>query len=64
MPVDILLLHDNPGIDISRICRDCEVSLVIADGSNAPWFIPRMVAACAENGIPFHSSMNEGCFTF
>ena len=64
LPVDILVLCNNPRIKIDRAAERFNVSIVVADGSNYTSYIRRMASACRESGIPFHPTGSSGCFTY
>ncbi len=59
---DILVLCNNPKLNISLINKCFQPSLIVADGSNYPWISKQFETESGEAGVPFHSTRGQGCF--
>lgn len=57
-----ILLKNNPKINVERLLSHYNPSIVIADGSNAPWMVTRWKATCTQNGIAFHDTRKDGAY--
>lgn len=55
-----ILLRNNPKINLNRLLATYRPKLIIADGSNAPWFISRWEKSCQQQGVPFYNTGKEG----
>jgi len=64
LEADVLILCDNPGINLSTIINNFGVKQVVADGSNQLWYVKKIESACREAGMVFHSTRTGGCFSF
>ena len=64
LPIDILILCNNPRINIPLVCGRFNISMVVVDGSNYPSYTRRMEAACREAGVLFHSTRQSGSLIY
>ncbi len=62
LKTDILVLCNNPQVDILQIIRYSQPTLIVADGSNHPWISRQYESDCREAGVQFHSTRTVGCF--
>lgn len=61
--VDLLILCNDPFLDISVLKKSFGPALVVADGSNSFAYTERIRAACTEAGIDFRST-RDGAYFF
>ncbi len=59
---DLLVLCNNPAIDISSINLVFGVPMIVADGSNRPGYVRQTGSACRELGLRFYYTGEDGCF--
>ena len=59
---DILVLCNNPRINIPLIIKHLDVSIIVADGSNYTSTLKRIEQECEEPGMPFHSTPSMGYY--
>lgn len=62
--LDIVLLSNNPRISVASLIRHFRVSQIVTDGSCSYTYSRDVEIACRANGVAFHSTRREGCFSF
>ncbi|MGA1775585.1 MAG: ComEC/Rec2 family competence protein [Flavobacteriaceae bacterium] len=55
-----ILLRNNPKINLNRLLDYYNPKMIIADGSNAPWFTKRWEKSCNQKKIIFYDTRAEG----
>ncbi len=55
-----ILLQKNPKINLDRLLETYDPKMVIADGSNAPWFVDRWEQSCLKKGISLYDTRKKG----
>ena len=55
-----ILLQKNIKLNLDLLLEDYKPKLIIADGSNAPWFTERWKKSCAKYKVPFHDTRKTG----
>ena len=64
LEIDLLVLCNNPRVNIPLLKERFNVSRIIADGSNYTSYIREIESACLDEGILFHSIAAEGYFHY
>jgi competence protein ComEC len=59
---DILLLVNNPKINLDRVLQVIKPKLVVADASNYRLYCKLWQTTCEKEKIPFHSTVEKGFF--
>jgi competence protein ComEC len=62
LPIDVLLISNNPAIKISDIVEAVSPAIVVFDGSNSLWKIENWKKECEELNLRFHSVSEQGAF--
>lgn len=55
-----ILLQKNPKINLDRLLEIYHPKMIIADGSNAPWFVDRWEQSCNKKAISFYDTRKKG----
>jgi competence protein ComEC len=55
-----ILLQKNIKLNLDLLLEDYKPKLIVADGSNAPWFAKRWEKSCAKYKVPFHDTRKMG----
>ncbi len=63
-PVDILILRDNPRVQLSDCLRRFPCSLVVFDASNSRYRVERWKKECQASGITFYDVQESGAWEF
>ena len=58
----IILLTQGSKIHLDRLIDSLQPTLILADGSNYPWFVNRWKATCLKRNVPFHYTGEKGAF--
>lgn len=58
--IDYLILINSPKIHLEKLLQVIKPQLLIADGSNAFWFVKQWKETCQKQNIPFHSTNEKG----
>jgi competence protein ComEC len=58
----LVLLRNSPQINLERLIETLHPKTIIADGSNYHSYVARWRKTCAETGIPFHWTKENGVF--
>ncbi|MCO6174502.1 ComEC family competence protein [Flavobacterium sp. NRK F10] len=61
---DIVILTQNPKINLERLIKDIDPQKIIADGSNNFYFIKIWKSTCRKEKIPFHATTEKGFYKF
>lgn len=64
LSTDVLLLSNSPRINLERVIKELQPSLIIADGSNYPSAVKRWKATAKKEKLPFHATGEKGAFVF
>jgi competence protein ComEC len=59
---DILLLVNNPKINMEKVLQITKPKLVVADGSNYKYYCKLWKATCKKQKIPFHNTAEKGFY--
>jgi competence protein ComEC len=59
---DILLLVNNPKINMEKVLKITKPKLVVADGSNYKYYCKLWKATCKKQKIPFHNTAEKGFY--
>jgi competence protein ComEC len=59
---DILLLVNNPKINMEKVLQITKPKLVVADGSNYNYYCKLWKATCKKQKIPFHNTAEKGFY--
>lgn len=59
---DILILTQNPRINLDRVFQDLQPKLVISDGSNSNSLQKIWKTSCLKKNIPFHATNEKGYY--
>ena len=59
---DIILLIENPKINLERVIIDLQPKIIIADKSNSYYRIKKWAATCKDAKIPFHATAEKGFY--
>ncbi len=59
---EVILLVNNPKINLDRVIQDCKPKLIIADGSNSKFNCKLWKATCEKEKIPFHNTFEKGFY--
>jgi competence protein ComEC len=59
---DILLLVNNPKINMEKALQTIKPKLVVADGSNYKYYCKLWKATCKKQKIPFHNTAEKGFY--
>jgi competence protein ComEC len=59
---DILLLVNNPKINMEKVLQSTKPKLVVADGSNYKYYCKLWKATCKKQKIPFHNTAEKGFY--
>ena len=60
----IVVLSNSPRIHLEQLIRSYRPDLIVADGSNYVSFAGRWKKTCADYGIPFHYTRDQGAFIY
>jgi len=55
-----ILLRNNPKINLNRLLDYYNPKMIIADGSNAPWFTKRWEKSCHQKKIILYDTREKG----
>jgi competence protein ComEC len=58
----ILWVQHSPRIHFEEALQEYKPDIVVADGSNAAYFLPLWAASCRKFGITFHATQKKGAF--
>ncbi|KAF2329716.1 ComEC/Rec2 family competence protein [Flavobacterium ginsenosidimutans] len=59
---DILILTQDPKINLDRLLKDIQPKIVIADGSNSKTIQKNWKISCSKKNIPFHATNEKGYY--
>lgn len=59
---DVVVLIDNPKINLERVIKELQPKTIIADNSNSFYRIIQWKATCEQEKIPFHATAEKGFF--
>ena len=59
---EIIILTQNPKINLSRLIQDIKPKEIIADKSNYKNTVKRWEATCRKEKIPFHAIAEKGFY--
>lgn len=59
---EIILITQNSRVNLDRALDCFQPELVIADGSNTPFYVDRWAATCKKRKLPFHDIAKKGAF--
>src|SRR6187549_3682917 len=62
IPVDLLLVSDNPKLYFNKLSETFLVKQVVFDGSSPPWKINYWKKDCDSLHIPYHDVSEKGAF--
>lgn len=62
--IDYLILTQSAKVNLARVLNTLRPKEIIADGSNYPSVIQRWKETCAQSGLPFHYTGDQGAFYF
>lgn len=62
IPVNALVLRNNPNLLLDDCLRRFPASLVVLDASNSPRRVARWIAECRARSIPFHDIRQHGAW--
>lgn len=57
-----VLLRTNPKIHLEELIRHVKPEIIIADGSSFPSYVERWKKTCAEFGVHFHHTADQGAY--
>ena len=63
MSADVLLLTNNPKVNLERLLDSLQPKFIIADGSNYKSNVNRWRNTCQQKKLPFHHTGTKGAFT-
>lgn len=55
-----ILLQKNPKINLDRLLATYQPKMIVADGSNSPWFVNRWEESCTKKGVSFYDTRKKG----
>jgi competence protein ComEC len=58
----VVILQNSPKINLERLLKNIEPTLIVADGSNYASYVIQWEKTCVKNKTPFHSTMQKGAF--
>jgi competence protein ComEC len=59
---DVVVLIDNPKINLERVIKELQPKTIIADNSNSFYRINQWKATCEQEKIPFHATAEKGFY--
>jgi competence protein ComEC len=59
---DIIVLIDNPKINLERVIKELQPKIIIADNSNSFYKIKQWKQTCEQEKIPFHATAEKGFY--
>ncbi len=62
--IAVLLLTENPKINLERLIDSIQPKLIIADGSNYWSYVKRWEETCRKRKLPFHNTREMGAYIF
>ena len=62
IPPEIIILTQNPKINLSRLIHKIKPKVIIADKSNYKNIVKRWEATCRKEKIPFHAIAEKGFY--
>ncbi|MEM7186639.1 MAG: ComEC/Rec2 family competence protein [Bacteroidota bacterium] len=60
--IEVLLLTQNAKVHLDRVIDQLKPTIIIADGSNAPWTTARWKATSDRRKVRFHNTKEHGAF--
>jgi competence protein ComEC len=59
---DVVVLIDNPKINLERVIKELQPKIIIADNSNSFYRINQWKQTCEQEKIPFHATAEKGFY--
>jgi competence protein ComEC len=59
---DVVVLIDNPKINLERVIKELQPKTIIADNSNSFYRVNQWKATCEQEKIPFHATAEKGFY--
>jgi competence protein ComEC len=59
---DVVVLIDNPKINLERVIKELQPKTIIADNSNSFYRINQWKQTCEQEKIPFHATAEKGFY--
>ena len=59
---DVIVLIDNPKINLERVIKELQPKIIIADNSNSFYRINQWKQTCEQEKIPFHATAEKGFY--
>jgi competence protein ComEC len=64
VPLDYIVLRRNVRLDLAQLQESFRFKTIIADASNARWYLRRLQETCAGQQIPFYDVSKQGAFVY
>ena len=62
LKLDYLIISEDAGIKIEKLCELFEFKTIIIDSSNSYYYRKRLIKKLAKHDLPYHSIAEEGAF--